>query len=223
MKQNESGNILFIILIAIILLAALAGAISSSGTQQSDVIERQTMSDEVSRTMTQVSLLSSALLQMIINGENEATLYSDLITLKPGDAGFETSPHHLKIYHPYGGGVKYMEASIVNTADAALSNFNINAGSIVEGVGSTDAVVGDVLFTATVESEEYCALINKQIKGSSTIPSLSFTAFNSLFVAGTTTIINNVSCPIGCVNVPIICVDNTAGTAWGFYASLLPG
>ncbi len=222
MKKNESGNILFIILIAIILLAALAGAISSSGTQQSDVIERQTMSDEISRTMAQVSLLSSSLLQMVINGENEATLYSDLITLKPGDVGFEVSPHHLKIYHPYGGGVKHMEASLVNTADAAFNNFNINAESIIEGVGATDAVVGDVLFTAIVTSKEYCELTNRQITGSSTIPSLAFTEFDTMFVTGTTTIVNNVACP-NCINVPIICVDNTAGTAWGFYASLLPG
>ncbi len=222
MKQNESGNILFIILIAIALLAALAGAISSSGTQQSDVIERQTMSDQVSRTLSQVSLLSSALLQMIINGENETTLYSDLSTLKPGDVEFETSPHNLKIYHPYGGGVKYMEASIVNTADAATKNFSINADSIIEGVGATNAIIGDILFTAIVSSKEYCEAFNKQITGSTTIPSLAFTQFNTLFITGTTTNVDNVAC-VACINKPVICVDNTAGNAWGFYASLLPG
>lgn len=210
-----------IILAAIVLLAALTGAISSMSHQQSDVIERQTMDDQISRMITHVSVLGTALLQMVVAGENQSTLYDDLSLVKPGDAGFDTPPHNLKIYHPYGGGVQYMEASIPNTADAAATDFQINTDSIIIGVGETDAVVGDILFTATIASLEFCQAVNRKLTGSGDVPTMLLPNFNALFVTHTTTTVNNGACA-DCVNTPALCVTDGSGH-WGFYASLMPG
>jgi len=218
-KKNESGNVLMIILLAIIVLAMLTELISRSSTQQSDTLSRQTMDNEISRMLTQTSALGGALNQMIMNGEDAATLYSTLSLLKPGDAGFETSPHNLKIYHPLGGGIAYMAGSATG---AAATGFNIDSGAIVTGVGATNAVIGDLLFTARISSAAYCQRINTVVTGASAVPTLVTANFNTLFTAGTAVTLG-ANCTPTCANIPRQCVSNVETTAWGFYSALLPG
>src|SRR5689334_13018832 len=100
MENRERGNILLIILIAIVLLAMLTAIVSQYSSQQSDSLSRQVRDDQISRMLVQVGALGSALHQMVADGEDPATLYSNLSLLKPGDAGFETAPNNFKIYHP---------------------------------------------------------------------------------------------------------------------------
>ena len=218
-KDREKGNVLFIILIAIVALGLLTQMVSQSSEQQSDVLLQQAQDDEISRMLTQTATLSGAIHQMIVNGEDSATLYLNLSTLKPGDGGFETSPHYLKIYHPFGGGITYMSASS-NSSSAVATDFKISKASIVTGVGKTDTV-GDILFTAKISSETICKKINKILTGSTAVPPILTTADFDLLFAGTAITITNGNCT-SCVNIPRTCVSNTDASAWGFYASLLP-
>lgn len=227
-ERREDGNVLMIILVAIALLAMLTALVSRSTEQQSDSLSRQTMDDEISRMLTQTSALGGALSQMIVNGENAATLYQapsvgpppvglDMVT---SGAPFETAPHNLKIYHPMGGGINFMPTSSPGLSPAATS-FNINAGSIITGVGADVAGVGDIVFTALISSAAYCQRINTIISGSSTVPGMAAAAFTTLFTSSTAVTINAAACA-SCVNVSRLCVSNGAGL-WGFYSALLPG
>lgn len=209
------------VLIGIAVLALLTAMIARSSEQQTDILGRQTMDDEINRMLTQASTLGGAIQQMLVNGENVDTLYSTLSMLKPGDAGFETAPHNTKIYHPMGGGVSYMAGS-VSSAAAVATAFSINAGAIVTGVGPTDATVGDILFTAKISTASYCQRINTIVKGASAVPTLVTADFNTLFTAGTTITIG-ANCTPTCANIPRQCVSNVGATAWGFYSALLPG
>lgn len=220
-SKKTDGNALAMILIAIVVLALLTALVSRSSDQQSDTLSRQTMDDEISRMLAQTSALGGALGQMIVNGEDAATLYSTLSLLKPGDAGFETAPHNLKIYHPLGGGINYMSGS-TSSAAAVATGFNINSGSIVTGVGATDAVTGDILFTAKISSASYCQRINTIVTGSAAVPTLVTANFNTLFTAGTAVTIG-ANCAPTCANIARQCVSNVEATAWGFYSALLPG
>ncbi|MFH1158260.1 MAG: hypothetical protein V1721_05180 [Pseudomonadota bacterium] len=219
-KGKEGGNILLIILIAIMALALLTQVVSQSSEQQSDALSRQAQDDEISRLLTQTATLSGALHQMVVNGEDPATLYLNLSTLKPGDAGFETSPHSLKIYHPFGGGITHMSSSS-GSSSAVATDFTISPASIATGVGATDTL-GDILFTARISSESLCQKINKILTGSTAVPPILSTADFDLLFAGTAITIANGNCA-SCVNIPRLCVSNTNATAWGYYASLLPG
>ena len=218
-KDNETGNVLFIILIAIAALALLTQMLSHSSSEQSDTLLRQAQDDEISRMLTQAATLSSGLQQMVMNGEDAAALYLNLSILKPGDAGFETSPHYLKIYHPFGGGIKYMSSSSGSNSTVA-TDFKISPASIITGVGATDTL-GDILFTSKISSEALCQKINKILTGSTAVPPILVTADFDLLFAGTAITITAGNCA-SCVNIPRLCVSNTAATEWGYYASLLP-
>jgi hypothetical protein len=223
MENRERGNILLIILIAIVLLAMLTAIVSQYSSQQSDSLSRQVRDDQISRMLVQVGALGSALHQMVADGEDPALLYSNLLLYKPGDANFETPPNTFKIYHPLGGGISYMASSTPDTTAPVATSFGINAPSIITGVGATDAGVGDIIFTAIVSSASYCQRINEMISGTTAMPVMADATFTSLFVTPATVTLNAGNCAPGCVNVAQRCVVNTSGNAWGFYAALFPG
>ena len=219
-RPDERGNVLFIILTAIVLLAFLTQMVSQSTDQQSDVIVRQTRDDEISRMMAQVGALGGAVHQMLVNGADPATLYSNISTLKAGDAGYNTAPHTYKIYHPLGGGIAHMDASSP-TATPMATDFKINPETIITGIGPTDVTIGDIVFTAKVSTAAFCARINELSLNSATIPVMTTSTFDDMF-DGTTVTIDGSNCA-DCVEKPRLCVSNSAGTEWGYYAALLPG
>lgn len=220
----ESGNVLFIIMLAVVVLAALTAAISRQSETQVDVLDRQTMDNEISRMLSYTSVMGGALSQMLVNGENSDTLYLTLSLLRPGDVGYETSPHNTKIYHPMGGGVEYMSAS-ATTATPAATDLRVNPAAIITGIGPTNVTVGDIIFTAVVSTATYCQRINTVVTGSSAVtlaPVLTTVNFDTLFTTSTAVTIG-ANCTPTCANIPRQCVSNTAGTAWGFYSAMLPG
>lgn len=223
----ERGNALFIILLVVMLLGALTWAVSQSTQQQTDSTTTMQADSQIQRLFSQGALLSGALQQMVANGENPSTLYTSISTIAPADTGWDTAPHSYKIYHPYGGGVKYMNqtgtgAALSDTANLA-NNFKISAGSIVKGVGQSDTG-GDVLFTATVSSSTACQRINTLLTGTSTMAVLSNAAFTALITNGTNTTLSiaSATCISGCDNVPQACVRNNSDSAYGYYQVLLP-
>lgn len=219
-KNTERGNVLFLILAAIALFAALSVAITRSSQQSAPDFSKEIRDSQIQGMLDYASALQVALQQMVANGEAPEDLYTDLSLLKPGDATFEDSPTMLKIYHPLGGGITPLDAS-ASDSNAIATDYDINAGSIITGVGATDATIGDIVFTAHISSESYCARINSLLLSSSTVPVLATATFNQLF-GGTTTTVNAGNCA-SCVNKARLCVSNTANTAWGFYEALFPG
>lgn len=219
-RRSQRGNVLVMILITIAVLAALTLAVSRSTSQQSDVLPAQTRDDQINRMLTYASTLGAALHQMTITGADPRTLYADVSLLKPGEAGFETGSSARKLYHPLGGGITPLEASAPDAA-AVATDYNINAASIIAGVGPTDSTVGDLVFTAHIATEAACARINEKLSGDAGIPTLATAAFDDLF-GGATVTVDSGNCA-DCVNKAQLCVSNTAATAWGFYAALYPG
>lgn len=219
--QNQRGNVLFLILLAIALIAMLTRVVSQGSEQQADTLDREKRTDEIAKLINYASMLGMALNQMVINGQEPTTLYTTLSTLKVGDAGYTTAPHDTKIFHPMGGGLSYSSASSMS-ASAIATGYKINKGSIVTGVGETDVTVGDILFVAKIATVEDCQTINTLITGAATIPVMATVTFDALFTAGTTVTIDAANCA-DCVNQSKICVQNTGGTAWGYYTALLPG
>ena len=223
-QKRERGNALFMILIAIVLLAALTYAISQDSQQQSSVLPKQTIDNQINQLITYASALGGSLQQMVTNGENPNTLYSSLNT---ESTGF-TSPYNLEIFAPLGGGITYMSQSSPD-AGAVATNYNINAPSIITGVGCSSgtgcpaSTTGHIIFTASISSASYCAQINYVLTGSTTVPVMTDAVFTPLFNSPTVaTTVGSSSCTPTCANIARYCVSNTEGTAWGFYADLFP-
>jgi hypothetical protein len=234
-QEGEQGNILFMILMAIVLLAALTFAIEQGSSQQSGALSKQTSDNQINQMIIYASALGGALQQMATNGENTAALYNNLSLLQPGQAGFETAPSNLKLYHPLGGGITYQAQSA--PTNAVATGYNINPNAIITGVGcssgtgcivTTVPATGHIVFGATISSVSYCEQINNILNGTSltTVPPVMTTAdFNLLFPAtppSTTTVTIGADCTPSCANIPRLCVSNTGATAWGFYADLFP-
>jgi len=227
-RTAERGGALYIVLIAIILLAALTWAVSKSSEQQTNMSSSVQIDNQISRMTAQAALLAGALQQMVANGEDPLQLPTNLSTVRPGDTGWDTAPNNYKIYHPYGGGVKYMASTGSGTASDTTNlatNFQISPGSIVKGVGATDTVP-DILFLAVVNSASACQRINTLLGVPTTLPVLSNAAYTNLFVTvppvATTLSVAGGTCTSGCDNVARSCVQNTSGNAWGYYQVLLP-
>lgn len=221
-RGDAAGNALFYILIAIALLAALTYAISDSTDGSQGVADYAVSDEQVSKLLNYSAAVGSTLHQMVIAGAAAETLYTTLSVIPPSDVGFPTAPHRMKIYHPMGGGLSYMTSTgPASSADTAATDFKINKASIVDDVGETDAVIGDILFTAIITSQAACQRINKRLSGSTAIPVLATASFNDLFTAGNTVTISAANCA-ACVGVAQTCV-NDGGAQWGFYSALFPG
>lgn len=220
-RAAQLGNAVFLILVGIMMLAALTYSISQSSEQQSNIADSAVAIDQINRLFAQAAAIGMALQGMVLSGQDALTLYTNVSTLKPGDAGFETAPHRLKIYHPMGGGIQYVDATgPATSSDTIATGFKISPGSVVTDVGFYDAPVGDILFTALISSASACQRINTMLNGSATVPVMVTVSFDSLF-AGNNVTINAANCA-DCVGVANICVSNATATAWGYYTALLP-
>ncbi|MDD9900518.1 MAG: hypothetical protein OXT65_06030 [Alphaproteobacteria bacterium] len=220
---GRKGNILFIILIAVALLAALSAVVTRSTNDDHLAYgDAATRDEQISRLLTYSSTLSAAIRQMIASGADPASLYSNLSTLVEGDVGWNTAPHRYKIHHPYGGGVAYMSRTGPSGNSSTVAwDTAISPDSIVTGVGGTDVTIGDIVFIADVNNNDSCERINDKLYSSITMPVMSDAAFTALFNATTTTI-DGTNCA-NCVNRAQACITNVSGNAWGYYHALLPG
>ncbi len=220
---GEKGNALLFVFIAIAILAGLTYALSSSNDDSENISDYAAADEQISRMLSYSATLGASLNQLVMAGANAQTLYTDLSVLKPSEAGYNTAPHRLKLFHPMGGGMNYVgETGPVGSSDTVATDFKINKGAIIEGVGPTNVTVGDIVFTAIVKSENACKRINFILTGDQTLPIMKTATYNDLFTTDNATDVATGLCD-DCVNVPQICVTNIAGTQWGFYSVLYPG
>lgn len=216
------------VLIAVALLGMLTFAVSRS-TEQDDGMDRVEMDEQISRMMSQAATLMGAVQQMVVNGFDPSVLATALDPMKPDDTDWDTPPHLstsvpvFKVYHPYGGGVKYMEATgPVSAGSTVAKDFEISPGSSVEGVGPTDTG-GDILFTARITSAAACTRVNEKLRGTgASMPTITVTADFDDLLAGTDTALTASGNCAACEGLPAACVMRGGGGQWLFYKALSP-
>ena len=206
----ERGNALFIVLIAIIVLGLLTRMLASSSEQQTDGMSREMRAMNIDRLLAHAAVLSSTVNQMIANGVDP----SAVSTLKSGDAGFTTSPHQAKIYHPLGGGIEY-----ISSLDSA-TNFKVATAQTITGIGASNALTtgAEILFIAQVSSA-MCSSINTKLLGSSTVPSMTDANFTIFIADSAAQVINAGNCA-SCVNVAQQCIKNVSANTYAYYNTL---
>lgn len=213
--EQERGNALIYVLVAIALFAALGFTLSrqtsnSGGTDELSAAKAEMMATQL---ITYANQAKAAVDQMMFTG----TTIDDLIFTQPGEAGFNIAPHIHKVYHPQGGGLT--QSTIPSTARAEISTNPVGVGWYMgrfNNVEWTDSTQTDVILTAYQISEPVCAALNKLITGDDNIPALSSVLHEPLLESGSDIDLTSAICS-KCEGYMSLCVANDAETAYGFY------
>ncbi len=174
-KHHESGNVLFLILIAVALFAALSYAVTQSTRSGSGSTEREGAALN-SATITQhPTALRTAVVRMVLGG-----LAAEEVGFEtPSATDFNDGSSSQRAFHPLGGAAVYQTAP----DDAVVSGFNgrwyINYNFEVPEIGQDGATAGTsanelIAFLPGVSSG-ICSRINEEFMGSTTIPALNAT------------------------------------------------
>jgi len=162
LTSNQSGNVLFLILIAVALFAALSYAVTQSTRSGGGSADRETsLLNSAALTQYPASLRTS-LIRMILNGV--APL--DLEFNRPDDFAALTVNNGLRtqgVFHPEGGGAVYQNAPNEVLAGGTGEYF-YNAEFFIPQIGVDTAVTGnDIIAFLPGISAAVCESINERI------------------------------------------------------------
>lgn len=158
-RRKESGNILFIILIAIVLIGALTAAISSSDNSESAGIDSETLVIRASEVQRYASELERGINYIMQNGVSE----QDIRFAIPTDTGNTTGYGDLaadadksdQMFHVDGGGANYRTAA--NGIQVSTANWEFYGSTQIPGAGTDKADLIAVLPNVTAQ---FCDKIN---------------------------------------------------------------
>lgn len=138
-REGEKGNVLFLILIAVALFAALSYAVTQSTRSGSGTTEKETNLLNSASLTQYPTALRTAVVRMILNGQD-----IDDIGFDPpsGFTGISTSS---LVFHPEGGGAVFQQsppdAMNSNSAGTWYYNGNFEVGEIGQaGAGGNDLI-----------------------------------------------------------------------------------
>lgn len=221
MRQNERGNILLYILIAVVLFAALMFMVTGSSTQEdatSDLTEGKTKI-AANEIISYAASASNAIVQM----ENSGAMPADIDFMLPSNGSFNTAPTIYKLFHPDGGGLNYkpLPISAINDNGSGLA-----AGYYIGRFNSfawTPSATNDIVFTAYEINQDVCTALNLKTSGSTTIPTVSGITLDNALVAaslhgGSNANFTTTHCA-SCDEKPALCVTDGAGK-YVFYSLL---
>lgn len=157
-RRSEQGNVLFLILIAVALFAALSYAVTQSTRSGGGSTEKEkaTLS---SASMTQgPTAMRTSLIRMVLGGVDVA----DLAFNSPS-ANFGGAPdNNLLVFHPDGGGAVYQMAPADLMTGQAQGTWFYNANWDIPDIGSTGAGGNDIIAFLPGITQAVCRRINEE-------------------------------------------------------------
>lgn len=172
-SKNQKGNVLFLILIAVALFAALSYAVTQSSRSGSDASKETNVINTASLTQYPNSVRTSVL-RLIISGVDPLDIYFN----KPNefeDAGFtyfETRESR-GVFHPQGGGAVYQQVPANLTANAQALDWKFNADFEIPLLGLSQDNSGngnDLIAFAEGVTQSICGRVNKELHNEDEIP-----------------------------------------------------
>lgn len=162
-RQSQKGNVLFLILIAVALFAALSYVVTQSTRSGGGSTERE-KNILSSAQMTQYpTALRTAIIRMILGGVSVENVKFDA----PGTAPFTSLSSAQLVFHPQGGGASYQQgpADLSASGNSALTWY-YNANFYVPGIG-INSVTGsegnDVVAFLPGVSAGVCRQVNEEL------------------------------------------------------------
>ncbi len=159
-RDAEKGNVLFLILIAVALFAALSYVVTQSTRSGGGSTERE-KNILSSAQMTQYpTALRTAVIRMVLGGVSVENIKFDA----PGSTGFSTLSSSQLVFHPQGGGAAYQEgpADLSASGNAPLA-WSYNTNFAVQGIGIDTAGGQDVVGFLPGISQGVCRQVNEEL------------------------------------------------------------
>lgn len=235
-RKSEKGNVLFLILIAVALFAALSYVVTQSTRSGSGSTERE-QNILSSAQMTQYpTALRTALIRMVLAGtpiehvafNSTAPFYSSAISRTEA----------VYVFSPKGGAAIYQEAPADLMASGAATGWTFNADNRVPGIGLDDVGSGnDVIAFLSGVSNGVCKQVNEELGVNITgctvaagVPVVTTATVTNGMNNGsgaaytfpsTATVIQGTGCTTGFARQASGCFTNAGGTTFTFYSVLL--
>lgn len=157
--NTQSGNVLFLILIAVALFAALSYAVTQSTRSGGGSAGRET-SLLNSASMTQYPAgLRTSLIRMVLNGTSV-----DNLEFNPPSDFANLSANNVGVFHPEGGGGVYQNAPGELMAGGNLGTWIFNAHWSIPDIGTVTAGDGnDIIAFLPGVTRDVCESINDRV------------------------------------------------------------
>lgn len=158
-RSGESGNVLFLILIAVALFAALSYAVTQSTRSGGGSTERE-QALLGSSAMTQYpTALRTSVIRMILGGTGAEQI---LFNPPSNSFGGETTSEAL-VFHPEGGGAVYQTGQSDVLDVGSTGTWYFNAQWEVTGIGLDGAGGADVIAFLPDVSDAVCRRVNEEL------------------------------------------------------------
>lgn len=163
-RPGENGNVLFLILIAVALFAALSYAVTQSTRTSGGSSESETTLIDSAQVTQYPASVRTAVVRMIIGGVDYKRLEFNLPANFDNCTGAPTT-HNFCVFHPAGGGATYAESPKSVMDSGAPGPWYFNADFEVEGIGTTAAGPdgNEVMAFLPGITESVCKRLNKEL------------------------------------------------------------
>ncbi len=158
-RQHQGGNVLFLILIAVALFAALSYVVTQSTRSGGGSTERE-KNILSSAQMTQYpTALRTAIIRMVLAGTSIENVKFDT----PTSVAFGTTSVSQLVFHPQGGGATFQDAPADLSATGGVIPWQFNANFDVPGIGISGAGGNDVVAYLAGVSAGVCRQVNTEL------------------------------------------------------------
>lgn len=157
-QRKESGNVLFLILIAVALFAALSYVVTQSTRSGGGSTEREKAILSSAQMTQYPTALRTAIIRMVLGG----VAIENVKFNAPGAFGAYSTAQ--LVFHPSGGGATYQQApaDLSASGNAALT-WTHNAQFDVPGIGIDGAGGNDVIAFLQGVSQSVCRQVNEEL------------------------------------------------------------
>ena len=204
-SQNQSGSALLMVFMAMAAIAILTAVFFKqleTAPTFTNTLENKAKADQI---ISHAAALEAAFDIMVVDGVDP----SNIEDTTPNEAGFDTSPHLQKLYHPQGGGAPYHDEF------HGWQTILIHTNARITDVGTA---ADDIMAVGVIETEALCQQINKKLYGDETIPVVTDSVFDDVEDGTSTALLDDAtSCSSGCDGKARGCLENTSGDTYLFY------
>lgn len=201
-RDSESGNVLFLILIAVALFAALSYAVTQSSRTGGGATDGESNLVNSAQITQYPASVRTAIVRMLIGGVDATQLEFD----PPADFASLTQDN-FGVFHPSGGGATSVTAPATVMADGAQGEWLFNSRYQITNIGTTAAnnSANDIIAFLPGVNTSICERINQELG----------------ITGGTDTDTNGVPTSATVVaNVPTVAMNQDGGTTGiGAYAA----
>jgi len=169
-RADQSGNVLFLILIAVALFAALSYAVTSSTRTGGGQASNETNLISSAQITQYPASVSTAVIRMVISGVS----VDEIRFNRPGDDEFDDlDSTDIGVFHPSGGGASYIAAPEDVMVNKQAGDWIFNAEMEVPDIGLSEEGGNDIVAYLVGLRKSICTKINEEYGIGAKIPELN--------------------------------------------------